>query len=120
MSTTITEQVLTRARLSADYRIAAAYGGALAPSYAHARNAQPQGTILDAAADVQAEVDHVCGLYARQRHFATIVVRWGSYRLRQCITVRYPRYGLDAGVPAIIRAIARDHVNRTITLALWY
>ena len=119
MSTPVATQLITRAKLSADYRIRKAYGGELAGTYAHARNAAPQGVLLDKAADIQAEASYVGLKFVAVCHFVQVEVPWSTYTLGQIITLKYPRYGLDS-VQAMIVGRQRNLTARRIRLTLWY
>lgn len=109
----------TRAMLGAKYRVNVSYAGQLAGAYSHARNAQPKGTLLIDRDDAQAEVEHVGSLYAQQRKFVTVTVRWGDYKPGQVITLTYPRYGFENGVAALIVSASHDYIDRTVRLTLW-
>lgn len=109
----------SRAMLGAKYRINAAYAGQLSSGYAHARGADPQGTLLVREADALAEVEHVCGLYQRQRKLLTVTVRWGDYQPGQIVRITYPRYGLDSGMQAFLVAVTKDYIDRTVKLTCW-
>lgn len=120
MSTPIATQLITRAKLSADYRISVAYGGPLAGAYAHARHAPPQGLLLDKQADIQAEIDHVCGMYHdAPRLEVDVPVKWGNYTPGEVKTFRHHRYGFAAGKPMVIKRIQKDRINKTMILTLW-
>lgn len=120
MPADVLQQVITRAKLSAPYRVNAAYGGPLAGAYAHARNAAPQGTVLDKPDDVRAEADRIGAMYARLRRFVDVMLDAGPTRYRpgQIIRIEYPRYDLD-DVNGFVVAVAPDEVNRTVKLTLW-
>lgn len=119
MTTPVAEQVLTRAKLSAPYRINVAYGGPLTGTYAHARAADPHGSILDKAADAQAEIDRIGAMYATLRRFITVTVRKAAYRPGQVVSITYPRYGLDAGAKAFVASVTPDIGGTTCKLTLW-
>lgn len=118
MPTSIAEQLITRAKLSATHRIRRAYGGQLSGTYAHARNTTAQSVLLDKGDDIQAEVDRICSLYRTSRRIIRVRVQWGSYQLGQIVALNYPRYGLDA-INCMIVKRQRDLVSRTIVLTLW-
>lgn len=118
-ATPVATQLITRAKLSADYRIRKAYGGELAGTYAHARNADPQGVLLDKAEDIQAEATRIGTLFSDDpRRNVQVEVEWADYSLGQIVTLDYPRYGLGT-INGMIVARQRDLINRTIKLTLW-
>jgi hypothetical protein len=118
MTTPISDQLITRAKLAADYRISRAYGGPLAGAYAHARFAIAQGTLLDKGDDVQTEADRLGDYFGRPRYFAQVQVPWGTYRKGQCATFTWPRYGFGAGKKMMIIDVGKDSTRRTMTLTL--
>ena len=119
MTTPVATQLITRAKLSADYRIRKAYGGELAGTYAHARNADPKGVLLDKADDIQTEATRVGSLYSGDPgRFVQVEVEWDDYALGQIVTIKYPRYGLD-NINGMVVARQRDLIHKTIRLTIW-
>ncbi len=119
--TAIDTQVITRATLTAGYRISAAYGGPLSGAYSHARNAAAHKVVLDKAADAKAEIDRVAGMYTKLRRFitVTVTVRAGDYQPGQIINITYPRYGLENGVNAFVASVTQDLIKQTSKLTIW-
>jgi hypothetical protein len=117
-----------RARLKADFRINAAYAGALPDRYAHARNVDPKGFLLDKRPDVGAEIDYVNGeLYSVPRNFYEVPVKYDSYERGQIKTLVHedakgrPIHGLSAEVAkhVMIVDVERDPIVRSTTLICW-
>ena len=127
-SDTVDVPLSLRARLKAEYRINASYAGPLPDRYAHARNADPKGFLLDKRRDIQAEIDHVCGaLYSVPRNYYEVPVKYGSYERGQIKTLVHedakgrPIHGLSAAAAkhVIILDVERDPIARTTTLICW-
>lgn len=118
-SDTIDVPASLRARLTADYRISVSYSGALATRYAHARNIDPQGLLLDKRPDGQGAIDHVGSMYSVTRDFYEARVVYGNYERGQVVRLIYPRYGLNDGKNVMIVDVDRDPIARTCILTMW-
>src|SRR5690606_26221698 len=95
-------------------------GAALAPAYSRKERQPPLETLLDDPADAEACADHMASLAAVERAFYTILVPDGTlYELAECWTLKYPRYGLDEGIPCIVVEIFEDPVTREAEITLW-
>src|SRR5690606_5249542 len=95
-------------------------GAPLAPAYRKAELQEPLETLLDHPADAAACADHMASLAAVERAFYTILVPDGTlYELAECWTLKYPRYGLDEGIPCIVVEILEDPVTREAEITLW-
>jgi hypothetical protein len=91
--------------------------------YSHARGAaDPVETLLDSPADLQAEIDRVASLYRMARWFYTVtvpIVEVQGIELGQTWTLKYSRYGLNAGKECLVVAITEDRARETVTIRLW-
>jgi len=85
------------------------------------------GTLLDNQADCLAHADHVASIYpdGGVSRFATWKIVAQSSALRsldplQVVTQRHSRFGLAAGVPALVTEISGAYGDNQVTLDLFY
>lgn len=91
----------------------------LSATYANAVNAEPMNLLLDVEADAQAEVNHVTGYYSTLRKFYTTEVSAElGVQIGQVWTLRYPRYGLDAGKNLLVSRVSRRIGSETVAITL--
>lgn len=106
-----------RTALSQPYQGVVASAIPVSATYATAVNAAPKGLLLDVREDAQAEADHVVGYYATLRKFYTTEVPAElELQAGQVWTLKYPRYGLDAGKNLMVSRISRRIGTETIAV----
>jgi hypothetical protein len=97
-------------------------GTALHPHYRMADAADPVISLFWHAADAQAEIDRVVGMYRVQRFFYRISVR-GDQALApkagQVGRLSYSRYGLHDGVPVLVRRVERNPATGDVVMTVW-
>ncbi|MFG6111122.1 hypothetical protein [Stenotrophomonas nematodicola] len=97
-------------------------GTALHPHYRMADAADPVISLFWYAADAQAEIDRVVGMYRVQRFFYRISVR-GDQALApkagQVGRLSYSRYGLHDGVPVLVRRVERNPATGDVVMTVW-
>jgi len=96
--------------------------GALPPRYAHADSAEPFISTLWRQQDAQAEAERVIGMYRKERATYEVTFKRTSNpvpRPGEVGLLRYPKYGLETGLPVIVRRVERREGSRDIKLALW-
>ncbi len=112
-----------RALLKKPFQQRASSAAQLSPSYLYAQQAPAFPSCFDLLSEAQAEADSTAGLYTVPRFFASVPVKSSAadaYDLGQVWTLKYPRYGLDAGVPVYIWGIVEDPLAEQVTLFVWY
>lgn len=113
-----------RAQLSAPQGgiATASMAWALPSEYRHALDAEPFPGLFWRAADAQAEIDRVVGLYLTVRRNWIVQLR-GVPGLApqpgQCCLLTYPRYGLAAGRKLLVRRVERNPATGDLKLTLW-
>jgi hypothetical protein len=109
-----------RRKLAREHRYICVTGTPLAPGYEHADVADPIGTRLVVRADGQAEIDRICGIYAKSRAFYRCKVAGRSdIEVGDVLTVHYPRFGLAAGRKLLVVRIRESTMQDTQELTLW-
>jgi len=106
------------------YRVATADNSAVLLQYQDALELTVD-TLLDLEADAQAEADRLVTIFGTRRRIFRLQVmaaaRTVYYQLdpgRQ-VTLQYPRFGLDAGVPMLVLGAEEDIDENTVTLTVW-
>jgi len=115
--------VWRRNELTAPWRGQVYSAKPLAPRYRHADSAPPLVSCFWRAPDAQAEIDRVCGLYARARQFFELRLH-GAWDLLDVMPgqigrLTYPRYGLQAGRKLLVRRVQRNPATGEVALILW-
>jgi len=96
--------------------------GPLPPRYAHADSAEPFISTLWRQQDAQLEAERVIAMYAKERATYQIALDGSLNPVPtpgQIGLLRYPKYGLNPGLPVIVRRIERREGSADIRLALW-
>lgn len=96
--------------------------GPLHPHYRHADVAAPFVSLFWRAADAQAEVDRIVGLYGVMRHFYVLTIRGDQLMAPlpgQVGRLVYPRYGLAAGKKVLVRSVERNPTTGDVVLTVW-
>lgn len=112
-----------RAQLSSQQGgIVTAAGGATLPEeYRHAIDAEPYRSLFYKQSDAQAEINRIVEMYQVVRHNWLVSLRATDIAPKpgQCVTLTYPRYGLDAGKKLLVRRVERNPVTGDTNLTLW-
>lgn len=114
--------VWRRNELTAQWRGQVYSARPLAPRYQHADIAAPLVSCFWRPGDAQAELDRVCGLYARFRQLFALRVPDAhdlDVQPGQVARVTYPRYGLQAGRNLLVRRVQRNPATGEVALTLW-
>jgi hypothetical protein len=115
-----------RQALMAPGRGMAYYAGPLAPRYTAAERRAAFVSGFYQAADAQAELDRVCGLYTVERAFWTWTMRGDrAVALVQglapgaAVLATYPRHGLESGRSLLVVGLRCSAGDGRVTLKLW-
>lgn len=122
-STSLTDCPNTvRALLTQDYQSIQASGEQLANAYRQSQQAAPLRTCFDDPAEALTEITRVNALYTQLRFFYFVPVKADEsdvYEIGQAWQLKYPRYGLDAGIPVMIVGITENPITEQVTLTCW-
>ncbi len=110
-----------RLELTSPYRGQVYSSVRLATCYAAADAAAPLVSCFWNAADAQAELDRVCGMYQVRRRFFLWTERASDWNPQpgEIGRITYPRYGLEAGLQVLVRSVQRNPVTGDVTAMLW-
>jgi hypothetical protein len=101
-----------RARLARRHRYVLATGANFAPGLDHVDAADPLDTALWFKADGQATADFAGEAYASGNGFYTARMPYrADIDLMTVVLLQYDRYGMEAGVPAVVVGLVEDRVN---------
>jgi len=111
-----------RDQLTALWRGQGYAAGPLPPRYAHADSAEPFISTLWRQQDAQREAERVIALYAQERATHQITVNGHLNRIPtpgEVGLLRYPKYGLNTGLPVLVRRVEHRSDRSGINLLLW-
>jgi len=111
-----------RDQLTALWRGQVYAAGPLPQRYAHADSADPFISVLWRQQDAQLEAERVIALYAQERATHQITVNGALNPVPSPGDIgllRYPKYGLDTGLPVLVRRVEHRAGHSGITLLLW-
>jgi hypothetical protein len=109
-----------RAKLSRRHRAIVATGAPLAIAYRHAETAEPLDTRLMDEAEARLELALMARAYRIGRCFYPVKILYDDdVDLMTVGWLRYPRYGLADGIPAVCVALVEDRINRTMDATFW-
>jgi len=111
-----------RDQLTALWRGQVYAAGLLPARYAHANSAEPFISTLWRQQDAQTEAERIIALYAQERATHQITLNGDLNPLPtpgEVGILRYSKYGLNAGLPVLIRRIERKPGRRELNLVLW-
>lgn len=96
----------------------------ISSAYAFAEAAPAQETLLQEAADIQAEANRVASLWRKTRWIVTVEAILGAsvadeLEPGQIARLVWPRYGFDAGKNFLVIGVKSRFFSRRVTLTLW-
>lgn len=99
-------------------------GGAVSAAYVQAINAPARATMLQAIDQLQAEANRVATLWRVPRRFYTVTALLDDaiadgMEPGKTVTLRWPRYGLDAGRQLLVVAVRSRFFSRRVDFTLW-
>jgi len=111
-----------RDQLTALWRGQVYAAGSLPARYSHADSAEPFISTLWRREDAQTEADRVIALYSKERASFQVVLKGALTAVPspgKAGLLRYPKYGLETGLPVIVRRIERRELTNETRLVLW-